>query len=150
MKDIVSNLFQKQHLGQVILSVLFLVFLVMGYPLPYSLAVLVDTVYGKIFVILIGIILFLNSNPIVGVLGFLVCFQLIVKSSIERGTYNYNTHTEKVSKEIDIMNRSIKRQQYDSLEHEIIRKMAPTSNDFGVPTNLVDPSTDNLHNASFF
>jgi hypothetical protein len=145
MKDVVADLAQKKNIPQVILAILFLIFLVSSYPLPYSLSTVIDTVYGKMIVILVCIILFLYTNPIVGVLGMLVGFQLIMKSSLEQGTFVEKTNN------MQIMNRKIKRQQTDSLEHEVIRKMAPTSNDFGITVERdknIHPVMSNLYDAS--
>lgn len=151
MKDVVGDLFQKKNIMQVILGLLFLIFLVAGYPLPYALATLIDSGLGKMGVVLVVVILFLYANPIIGVLGILVGFQLIVKASIEQGTFVYREEERKKSNEIKKMNRQIKRQQVDSLEHDIIRKMAPTSNDFGITVEQdkhVHPIVDNVHDAS--
>jgi hypothetical protein len=151
MKDVAGDLFQKKNVPQVILSLLFLIFLVSNYPLPYFISTIVDTIYGKMAVILIFTTLFLYSNPIVGILGILVGFQLIVKSSIEQGTFVYNEKEQKKLHEMKTMNRNIKKQQVDSLEHDIIQKMAPTSNDFGVTFERDDnihPIINNLYDAS--
>ena len=129
MTNILSELFQKQNVGQVVLAVLFLIFLISGYPIPYALATIIDTIYGKAFVVLIAVALFVYANPIVGVLGLLVAFQLIIQSSMEKGTF---TLERQAKQDFSAVNRDIKRQQADSLEHEVIQKMAPTSNDFGI------------------
>ena len=46
--DSFSDLFKKENQGQVILCVLFIVYLIMGYKTPSSLATLIDNIYGKI------------------------------------------------------------------------------------------------------
>lgn len=151
MKDVVSDLSQKKNIPQVILGVLFLIFLVSNYPLPYAVSTMIDTVYGKMIVILICITLFLYTNPIVGVLGILVGFQLIIRSAVEQGTFVYSEKEEKKMNDLEKMNRRIKTQQADSLEHEIIKKMAPTSNDFGIAVETdksIHPVMNNLYDAS--
>jgi hypothetical protein len=151
MPNILSELFQKQNVGQVVLAVLFLIFLISGYPIPYSLATVIDNIYGKAFVVLIAVVLFIYANPIVGVLGLLVAFQLIIQSSIEKGTFAFNELERQKTQDFSAMNRDIKRQQTRSLEHEIIRKMAPTSNDFGITVESdanVKAIMDNDYDAS--
>jgi hypothetical protein len=143
MTNIVADLFQQKNIGQIVLAVLFLIFLVAGYPLPYSLANVIDNIYGKAFVVIIAIVLFIYANPIVGVLGLLVAFQLIVQSSIEQGTFSFSEFGRPNYQNFAATNREIKREQVDSLEHEVIRKMAPTSNDFGITVE-----TDNKVHAS--
>jgi hypothetical protein len=150
MKDVLTDLFQQSKIPQVCLSLLFLMVLVMDYPIPYALASLIDTIVGKIVVVLIAIIVFLQVNPIVGVLGFLVAFHIIVKSSLEKGSFYTSTNTEdKKTVDLSTMNRNIKNQQVNSLEHEVIREMAPTSNDFAQPDlESVKAISDNIYDAS--
>lgn len=151
MTNILSELFQKQNVGQVILALLFLIFLVSGHPIPYSLATVIDNIYGKVFVVLVAVVLFIYANPIVGVLGLFVAFQLIVQSSVEKGTFAFNELERHREQDFSAMNRDIKRQQSGSLEHEVIRKMAPTSNDFGITVESdanVKAIMDNDYDAS--
>ena len=71
-----TSLFKKEHMGQLILAILFVIYLIMGYNTPAPVADLIDTVVGKVVVIVIALALFANSNVIVGILGLLDCFVL--------------------------------------------------------------------------
>jgi hypothetical protein len=53
--------------------------------MPEGLAQVVDTTIGKVIVGLVALLLFAYSNPILGVLGLLVAFQLIQSASIKTG-----------------------------------------------------------------
>jgi len=70
---------------QLVLSVLFVIYLVMGYKMPDGVAGLVDSTGGKIVVGLVALMLFAYSNPILGVLALLVAYQMIRVASIKTG-----------------------------------------------------------------
>ena len=80
-----SNLFDKKNMPQLVLSVLFVIYLVMGYKMPEGVATMIDSTGGKIIVVLIALMLFAYSNPILGVLALLVAYQLIRGSTIKTG-----------------------------------------------------------------
>jgi hypothetical protein len=80
-----KELLDKRHVPQLVLSVLFVLYLLVGYKMPEGLAQVVDTTIGKVIVGLVALLLFAYSNPILGVLGLLVAFQLIQSASIKTG-----------------------------------------------------------------
>jgi hypothetical protein len=57
----------------------------MGLKMPDAVANIIDSPAGKIIVALIALLLFGYSNPILGVLGILVAYQLIKASSEKTG-----------------------------------------------------------------
>jgi len=83
--DYFSSLFDKKNMPQLVLSVLFIIYLVMGLQLPQNVASVVDTTGGKIVIVLAALGLFAYSNPILGVLALLVAYQLIKGASIKTG-----------------------------------------------------------------
>ena len=56
--DNLEGLFKKQKKGEVLLTILFVIYILMGYKIPEYIASLIDTVYGKIIVVTIAILLF--------------------------------------------------------------------------------------------
>ena len=77
-----TNLFKKENMGQLILSILFLIYLIMGYNTPLSLAELVDTPVGKIAVVIVALCILSTTNPVLGVLALFVAYELIRRSSV--------------------------------------------------------------------
>ena len=71
------GLFKKEHTGELILVILFIIYLIMGYKTPEPVAGLVDTLGGKIVIFIIVIYLFMHSNPILAVLSLFVAFEEI-------------------------------------------------------------------------
>jgi hypothetical protein len=77
--------FDKKNMPQIILSVLFVIYLVMGYRMPESVAIMIDNPIGKIVVVVIALMMFAYSNPILGVLALLVAYHMIKGASIKTG-----------------------------------------------------------------
>ena len=122
--DSLKNLFKEENIGQVILIVLFVIYLVMGYKTPGLIANSVDNVVGKSIIIIIAVCLFLYANPILAVLFLFIAYDLITKSSLAVENSNvlkeYNPVEEKKYSELTEMN-----QFPYTLEQEIVKKMAP-------------------------
>jgi hypothetical protein len=77
--------FDKKHMPETVLTILFVIYLVMGYKMPETIANLIDTTIGKIAVVLVALLLFAYSNPILGVLALLVAYQMIKGASVKTG-----------------------------------------------------------------
>ena len=54
-----SSLLKKEHMGELVLVVLFIIYLIMGFKTPEPVAGLVDTLVGKIVIFVTIIYLFL-------------------------------------------------------------------------------------------
>ena len=81
----IDNLLEKRNMSQLILVVLFIIYLIMGFKMPGPIANIIDSSAGKIIVALVALLLFGYSNPILGVLGIMVAYQLIKSSSEKTG-----------------------------------------------------------------
>ena len=112
-----KELMEKKNIGQLTLIVLFIIYLILPYSIPYSLAVLIDNFWGKFIVIGITLILFVKCNPILGILGFFVAYKLLMSSTYKSGNYglqNYIPTEEK--KYAQMINNNI----YPYIRDEII------------------------------
>ena len=144
-----TSLFKKEHMGQLILAILFVIYLIMGYNTPEPVAGLIDTLGGKVAVIIIVIVLFANSNAILGILGLLVAYKLIRGSSVTTGTYalqKYLPTQEKVNSQFTAFN-----QFPYTLEQEVVKKMAPLnhSNEFLGSPATYKPVLDNIRDSAY-
>lgn len=83
--DSFKELFTKKHMPELLLSGLFVIYLVMGYKMPEGVATMIDSTVGKIVVVLVALMLFAYSNPVLGVLALLVAYQMIKRASIKTG-----------------------------------------------------------------
>lgn len=141
------KLVKKEHTGQLVLAVVFIIYLVMGYKTPESVANLVDTLVGKVVLFLIVISLFMYANPILAVLALFVAFDLLRRSSASTGLgalAKYAPTEEKKMSQFTAFN-----QFPYTLEQEVVNKMAPIvrTGSTLVPASY-KPLLENLHDAS--
>ena len=145
--DSLTSLFKKEHVGQMALTILFLIYLIMGYKTPEPIANVIDTLVGKIVVVVVALSLFIHVNPILGVLGLLVAYDLIRRSSISTGSdalQRYMPTQQKVNSQFTAFN-----QFPYTLEQEVVKKMAPIVQSGSSLTQAsYKPVLDNLHDAT--
>ena len=145
--DSFSKLFKKENMGQVILSVLFIIYLIMGYKTPENIANVIDTFYGKTIIFGMVLLMFFYGNPILAVLGLFVAFDLIRRSSMVTGIdalKKYEPSEEKKFSQFTALN-----QFPYTLEQEVVSKMAPiVQSGYTLTKASYKPMLDNFHDAS--
>ena len=148
----------KNTSGQWILAILFLLYLIMDYRTPTPLAMVVNTVPGKVIVLVVFLSLFFFSHPLLGILGLFVGFELIRRSSIPGSTYSGSSGYSYSSGAPPAFLPSQQKQQSffsatnqfpSTLEEEVVKQMTPasTSSASSKPADY-KPLLDNIHNAS--
>ena len=145
--DNLEGLFKKQKKGEVLLTILFVIYILMRYKIPEYIASLIDTVYGKIIVVTIAILLFSYTNPVLGVLGFYIAFDLIKRSAESSGSYGLQKYVP--TEEKKACQLSLYNQFPYTLEQEVVSKMAPINkkdDTFSPPS--FSPILDDLHEAA--
>ena len=142
-----SSLFKKEHTGELILLILFIIYLIMGYKTPEPVSGAIDSLPGKIVIFIIVIYLFMHSNPILAVLALFVAFDLMRRSSSGSDAYalkQYLPSEKKTSSQFTAFN-----QFPYTLEQEVVKKMAPivhSSSSLNPPS--YKPLLENLYDAS--
>ena len=140
-------LFKKDKIPELILAILFVIYLLMGYKTPEPVANLVDTLVGKIVIIIIVIYMFIKTNPVLAVLALFVGFDLIRRSSYVTGIdalQKYAPTEEKKASQFTAYN-----QFPYTLEQEVVKKMAPIIQSGSSLTKpSYKPILDNLYDAS--
>ena len=143
----VSSLLKKEHMGELILVIVFIIYLIMGYKTPEPVANIVDTLAGKIVIFIVVIYLFMNSNPILAVLALFVAFDLIRRSSLTTGIdalQKYAPSEEKKYSQFTAYN-----QFPYTLEQEIVKKMAPiVQSSSSLKPAQYKPLLDDIHDAT--
>ena len=151
MKDF-SSLFKKENMGQLILSILFVIYLLMGYNTPMSLAELVDTPVGKIAVIIVALCILSTSNPILGILALFVAYELIRRSNVALRGGDLKNYIPSESKKNDQYSAFNQNEFPYTLEQEMVGKMTIQNNNinlsFNNNTSSFKPILDNTHNES--
>jgi hypothetical protein len=142
-----SSLLKKEHMGELVLVVLFIIYLIMGSKTPEPVAGMVDTLVGKIVIIITIIYLFMHANPILAVLALFVGFDLIRRSSMATGIdalQRFAPSEEKKASQFTAFN-----QFPYTLEQEVVAKMAPVmQSGSSLSQASYKPLLDNLYDAS--
>ena len=123
-------------MGELILLIIFVLYLILGLKTPELAADMIDSLAGKITIFVLVIYMFLNMHPIVATFSLFVAFQLMYKSYVS---------TDEPYKFTDT---SFNNSPY-TLEQEMVNKMAPRVNS-GVSLHrpTYKPTLDNLYDAS--
>jgi len=142
-----SSLFKKGHTGELILAILFIIYLIMGYKTPEPIADMIDSLGGKIVLFIIVVYMFMNSNPVVAVLALFVAFDMIRRSSVTTGVdalRKYAPSEQKKYSQFSAFN-----QFPYTLEQEVVKKMAPIIQSGSSLTQAsYKPFLDNLYDAA--
>ena len=129
---------------KLLLVLLLSIFIVFDIQIPEQVAQLIDSILGKIIVIVIALSL-LNIHPLVGVLGLVAAYVLIERSTTSTGTgpmKKYNPSEKKKAQEMTAMN-----QFPMTVEEEVIQNMLPVTSPDIIPPEY-KPTQEELHNAS--
>jgi hypothetical protein len=142
-----SSLFKKEHMSELVLVILFIIYLILGLKTPEPIANLIDTLVGKIAIFVIVLYMFMNSNPILDVLSLFVAFDLIRRSSLATGfdaLKKYAPSEEKKMTQFTAYN-----QFPYTLEQEVVAKMAPVSKSgMSLTQASYKPLLENLYDAA--
>ena len=145
--EYLNELLEKRNMPQLVLVILFIIYLLMGYKTPEGVATMIDSSFGKVIVALFALLLFAYSNPILGVLGIFVAYQIIRGASIRTGMaaleQYYPTEEKKWSP-------FTKQHQFPyTLEQEIVKEMAPQKFNTDYVKASYKPSLDDTYDAEF-
>lgn len=147
-----SSLFKKENAGELILAILFIIYLIMGYNTPEPVANVLDSLVGKIVMFIVVIYMFMNSNPILAVLALFVAFDLVRRSSAanQGGTMSLSELKKYAPSEKGKMSQFTAFNQFPyTLEQEVIKKMAPIMKPGSSVSNpSYKPLLENLYDAS--
>ena len=145
--DPFSSLFKKDKMGELILIILMIIYLIMGYKTPEMVAQAVDTLAGKLVIFFIVIYVFLYTNPFLAVITLFTAFHLIRQSSMATGLdalKKYEPSEEKKMSQFTAFN-----QFPYTLEQEVVKKMAPIVQGGSTLSKAsYKPMLENLHDAS--
>jgi hypothetical protein len=116
---------------ELVLVVLMVIYILFPLPLPLTLAEFIDTTVGSLVILLLVVILFINVNPAIGLLGLLVGYVLLTRASTSTGSdalRKYTPTEEQKEQDMRYLNSEVVSK---SLEEEAVETM---------PEKKVDPS----------
>ena len=145
--DSFTELLKKEHMGEFILVILMIIYLVMGFKTPDMVANLVDNIIGKVVIILVVVYLFMHANPILAVVAALVAFDLMRRSSETTGLGALQAYAPSEQKK---MSQFTAFNQFPyTLEQEVVAKMAPIVRSGSSLTSAsYKPLLNNLYDAA--
>ena len=144
--DSLKDLFTKKHMPEIVLASLFVLYLVMGYQMPEGVATIVDSTIGKIVVVVVTLMLFAYSKPILGILALLVVYQLIKSSSVQTGMAGLEEYYPTESKKWTPFTPT--NQFAYTLEQEVVKKMANQKFNTEYVKAPFRPILDDTHDAA--
>ena len=139
------DFFNKKFVSQNVLTLLFVIYLILGLNTPKPIAQIIDTLVGKIVVILLAIYLFIYTNPILGVIGFFVAYDLIRRSSVATGNFGIDNYLP--TEETKQAKMSSYNQYPYTLEQEMVKKMVPVVTKDMTTASYI-PMTDDVYDAA--
>jgi hypothetical protein len=142
----IDNLLEKRNMSQLMLVILFIVYLVIGLKMPEPLANVIDSSGGKIVVALLALMLFGYSNPILGVLGIMVAYHLIKSSSEKTGMAALEKYYPTEEKKWSPFTPT--HQFPYTLEQEVVKQMASQKFNANYVKAPYRPMLDDTHDAS--
>jgi len=141
-----NELLEKKNMPQLVLVVLFIIYLLMGYKTPDSVANMIDSTVGKIVVAMFALLLFAYSNPILGVLGIFVAYQLVRGASIKTGMAALEEYYPTEEKKWSPFTPA--HQFPYTLEQEMVKKMAPQKFNTNYVKATYKPTLDETYDAA--
>jgi hypothetical protein len=142
-----SDIIKAENRQQLVLGVVLILYIILNVKTPKLLSDLIDTIYGNIVVVIVAMVLFSNSNPVVGVLSIVAAYFLIKRSSITTGSFaiqKFLPSEESRSEDFSKLN-----EVPITLEEQMVFKMAPlVKHDSQYPDANYKPVLDSLHEAA--
>jgi hypothetical protein len=115
---------EKQH--EMVIFVLLILYIVFTPSVPPALAEYAESTIGQVIVIILAITLFLSTNPVVGILGFLAAYEFIRRASRVTGVYGIETFSPTEEKKKQIMT-AMNPAPVKTLEEELVDSLVPIS-----------------------
>lgn len=144
--EYLDNLLEKKNMPQLLLVVLFIIYLVIGYKMPDPVANAIDSMPGKIIVALVALLMFAYSNPVLGVLSLLVAYHMISVASIKTGMAALEEYYPTEAKKWTPFSPT--HQFPYTLEQEMVKKMTPQKFNTNYVKASYKPMLEDTYDAS--
>lgn len=146
MKDLNKLVSNKE---QLVLSIILIIYILADVSVPQPLANMIDSITGNIVIGLLALALFVNGNPLLGMLGLVATYMLVKRS----GHVNKHSRSNAANKQVPsenskVMDFSHYKEYPVSLEEEMVDKMAPLVKSKPAPNSDYKPVLDKLHDAA--
>jgi len=120
----IVNSFNKSTPLEIILIIVFVLYIIFPIPTPAFIASSVDSSLGILVIFCVTVYLFLYTSPILGILYILVGYELIRRSSLVTARSAIIDYTPTQANK-DVQLQKMNPPQYKTLEEDIIEMRAP-------------------------
>jgi len=120
----IPNLFKSMSQLEIILLIVFIIYLVLPIQTPTSLGGVIDSPLGMLFMFIITIYLFVKVNPILAVVYIFVAYELLRRTSQISRSQTVMQYTPSQPKK-DAQMRAMNPPKKETLEEELVEQMAP-------------------------
>ena len=129
--------------------VLFIIYLASDIEMPETIAAYIDSPIGMVGVLLIALFLFMHYNPILGVIGLFVAYEVVRRSARMNNRVPMMTYVPTQAKK-DAELAEMNPVSSATLEEEMVAQMAPIgqSSLISYVSSEYKPVAENVHNAS--
>tara|TARA_Y100000022_G_C13255005_1_gene379252 strand:- start:1840 stop:2289 length:450 start_codon:yes stop_codon:yes gene_type:complete len=115
--------------SEIVVLLVFIVYLIFPLPTPRMVAPLINGSFGMLAIFILVVLMFLYSNPILGVVFIFVAYELLRRSAMVYKPQPMMKHTPNERKKTQEMAK-MNPPKETTLEEEVIKKMAPAQKDF--------------------
>ena len=136
-----NRVIKTEESHQTLLTVIFVIYILFDIQLPDVLAKMVSSITGNIIVALLALSLFAYTNPILGILGLIVAYLMVHRSSHQNGSYVGKMSGLSEQAKMNTMMKYNNDVEYSphvdtpkTLEQEMVDNMAPLVSE-GEPVN---------------
>ena len=132
---------------QFLLALLFIFYILFNIDMPQNLAKMINTNIGNAVVLVIALSLFYHTQPMVGILGLIVSYELIRRAGLGIAAIDVKNHlpSEKVKEKVMI---NVQPPNQGNLEEQTVKNMVPLVGDPLTTPAEYKPVADVLHGAS--
>jgi hypothetical protein len=146
----IPNLFKSFSQLELLLLVIFILYIVLPIQTPDFLAGAIDSSLGMLTIFIVTVYLFFHVNPILAVVYIFVAYELLRRSANRTGRVSMIKYTPTQAKK-DAELKALNPPVVETLEEQTIQKMAPIghSEPSIFTTTTFKPVADNIKNAAF-
>lgn len=145
------NNFKKMTQLEMVLALLFVLYIVLPVEMPELISRLIDGSMGMLVLFGLAVYMFFNVNPVLAVLFVFVAYELLRRSSKTTGKEVIMKHTPSQAKKDEKM-KKMNPVKKETLEEEIVDKMAPVgkSEMLSYVSSSFSPVAEEVNGASVY
>jgi hypothetical protein len=137
---------------EMILAILFILYIIFPVNAPSMISNMVDTPYGMVAIFMLAIYLYVNTHPAIAVLFIFVAYELIRRCCNGVGSNMMTIKDLPAQKQKDAQMKKMNPSAASTLEEDMVNKMAPVgkSNVSEYVSSGFSPIAENVNGASAF